>query len=119
TVNDIENLGLKIVKNYSYDYPYAELYKNKNNEYELKIPSYKGNYNFLVKDKSYDLSGSVIFKCLVVQGLGIEHVFLLGKEYTGQWWMHSLPPGYWNRSIASCERWLLEMRRGDILVSES
>ncbi|MEM3844092.1 hypothetical protein [Metallosphaera sp.] len=75
----------------------------------------------IVKSKGYDLAGSVIFKVLIVnQNLSLIHqLFLIGKEYTGQWWLHNLPPTYWNKSISQCERWLLELKKDDIIVSES
>lgn len=128
TLEDILKFGgLKLSNN---EYYYANIQRAGNNwdvdvdyvmgKYVLFLPTgYK--YSIVVKEMKYDLSGSVIFKVVIV---GNEYdkvlqVFLIGKEYTGQWWLHSLPTGYWNKSIEQCERWLLGMRRGDVLVSES
>ncbi|MEM0299090.1 MAG: hypothetical protein QXU79_04010 [Candidatus Micrarchaeaceae archaeon] len=109
--------GLRILYNDSVWY--ASVYKD-GEKYILSIP--KSPYlRAVVKSKGYDLSGSLIFKVIIVstEFALIHQVFLIGKEYTGQWWMHSLPPEYWNKSIAMCERWLLGLKKGDTIVRES
>ncbi|MEM4067486.1 MAG: hypothetical protein QXV17_11595 [Candidatus Micrarchaeaceae archaeon] len=84
----------------------------------LRIPK---SGELVIKEKGYDMAGSVVFKCvlLVPRYPYIRQVFLVGKEYTGQWWMHSVPPEYWKKSLAECERWVLNLRDGDVVVQES
>lgn len=44
-------------------------------------------------------------------------VALIGRDETGQCWMHVVPPEYRSRSIGSCEMWLCEGKdEGDELI---
>ncbi|MEM3334403.1 MAG: hypothetical protein QW745_09485 [Thermoplasmata archaeon] len=91
--------------------------------YTLVIPdSKKRKQKIIVKDMAYDLSGNVIFKILNIDydlkdAYRIVDVALLGKE-GNNWWIHYLPPFYWNASIASCERWLLNIGKNDEIIKE-
>lgn len=91
--------------------------------YVLAI-SPKHKYN--VQEEGFDGHGSHIWKIvsymmdtLHVPNTPVVSVFLIGKEYTGQWWMHYLPPFYANARIPSCERWILQANRDDVLISEA
>ncbi|MEM0099154.1 MAG: hypothetical protein QW745_06995 [Thermoplasmata archaeon] len=91
--------------------------------YKLVIPdSNKRKQKIIVKDMTYDLTGNVIFKILNIDydlkdAYRIVDVALLGKE-GNNWWIHYLPPFYWNASIATCERWLLNIRKDDEIIKE-
>jgi len=46
----------------------------------------------------------------------IRVVALYGKDETGQYWLHHLPPFYANASILACKTWLLDMSKDDVLI---
>ena len=50
--------------------------------------------------------------------LEIFDVCLLGRDSSGLW-LHHLPRTYFRAGIDSCERWLIRMEKGDILIKES
>ncbi|MEM4104690.1 MAG: hypothetical protein QXF80_06830 [Thermoplasmatales archaeon] len=108
--------GIRISAN---EYYYAEIKKDENNTYILCLPN-RNSHSILVESKTFNSLGDVIFKVVIVRDNDEVHqVFLIGREYTGEWWMHSLPLGYWRKSIIQCERWLLNLKKGDIIVGES
>lgn len=92
-------------------------------------------FRYVIKEEAYDGHGSRIFKMVAIDyrvvdnvqnerrtngGFsGMVFVALIGKEYTGQWWMHYLPPTHVNRSIAACERWILHTDGHDRLMAEA
>jgi len=68
------------------------------------------------KSKTEDLGHTILRKN---NYLRIEDVVLIGKEYTGQWWMHHLPPFYANLSIQACERWIFNITKDDKIIKEA
>ncbi|MEM3844088.1 hypothetical protein [Metallosphaera sp.] len=98
---------------------FAGILRKKNwKNVRLRIPK---DGQIIIKEKGYDMAGSIVWKAilLVPRYPYIRQVFLLGKEYTGQWWLHSVPPEYWKKSLAECERWVLNLKDGDVVVQES
>ncbi|MEM5784837.1 MAG: hypothetical protein QXF15_03825, partial [Candidatus Aenigmatarchaeota archaeon] len=104
SVGDLEALGGLKVRAVN-TVQFAGLLRKRNwKNTRLRIP--KGG-ELVIKEKGYDMAGSIVWKAilLVPRYPYIRQVFLLGKEYTGQWWLHTVPPEYWNKSLAECERW--------------
>lgn len=113
-LNDILNYGG--LRSESGEY-YARIFRGQN-EYILKYPS---EGELIITEKGYDLAGSTIWKCIILipKYPYIRQVFLIGKEYTKQWWIHTVPPDFWRKSLEECEKWLLNLNEDDILENES
>ncbi|MEM4067483.1 MAG: hypothetical protein QXV17_11580 [Candidatus Micrarchaeaceae archaeon] len=86
-----------------------------------QVLKYPFEAELVVTEQGYDLAGSIIWKCVALDKdyPYIRQVFLIGKEYTGYWWLHTVPPDYWDKSLAECERWLLNLGDDDVVVSEA
>ena len=84
----------------------------RNDDGSYRMEKFTGDeYRYSIVERGFDTRGSVIYK-VIVRTMGyskwnIERVALFGKEYTGQWWLHFLPPLSWLWHIDACERWLL------------
>jgi len=85
-------------------------------------------YKLVIQKYVRDLFGNVIFKLVLFsereneylkEDYYVEAVALLGKDETGQLWMHFLPPFYYLASIEACERWLFGMSREDVMVMQT
>jgi len=92
----------------------------------LKVPM--GRRKLVIQRYIRDLFGNIIFKLVLFyeresrhlkEDYYVEGVALLGRDETGQLWMHFLPPLYYLASIEACERWLFRMRREDVLVAQT
>ncbi|MEM3860799.1 MAG: hypothetical protein QW478_15625 [Candidatus Micrarchaeaceae archaeon] len=118
TAGDLEKLGGLKVRAVS-TVIFADLLRKRSwKNTRLRIP--KGS-EIIIKEKGYDLAGSIVWKAilLVPRYPYIRQTFLVGKEYTGTWWLHTVPPEYCKKSLAECERWILNLRDGDVVVSEA
>jgi len=92
----------------------------------LKVPM--EGYKLVIQKYVRDLFGNIIFKLVLFLERENEYleedywvwaVALLGKDETGQRWMHFLPPRYYLASIEACERWLFRMSKEDIMVAQT
>ncbi|MEM4058431.1 MAG: hypothetical protein QXZ12_06890 [Thermoplasmata archaeon] len=125
TIQDILNLGdikVKKIRDKDSYIQHIELVRKNDYEllkkyYELQIPEL--NDDLIIKDYTYDASGNHIFKIINTFENVFIDVVLLGKEYTGQWWMHYLPPFYWNAKISTCERWILNIKKDDEIIKDA
>lgn len=94
--------------------------------YELHVQrfAFGCTVEYVVQEKGYDLAGSTIFKVVAYnkhedrkpEKMDLRGIFLIGKEYTGQWWLHYVPKEYWDASIEECEAWLLNIPEDEQIV---
>jgi hypothetical protein len=130
---EFTELGLHLVPGLMYtDFPLTLIPPGRafdgvhDNKYVLTFEEEK---RYLIQEEGYDGHGSRIWKVVSLRQAkpdnaigGMEDVVsvcLIGKEYTGQWWMHYLPKFYATQSIAACERWILDTGREDELIAEA
>jgi len=115
----LEKIGVRIhpVKQQGYNVNF-ELDEN-----ILNVPM--EGYKLVIQKYILDLFGNIIFKLVLFSELDDEReyyvsaVALLGRDETGQLWMHFLPPLYYLASIDACERWLFGMNKEDIMVTQT
>lgn len=102
----------------------SKYYGTTQTQYYLEIPEHNEAVKYALLGSGYDLAGSVVYKMCeyrVVSNIEvrIDGAYLFGKEYTGQVWMHRIPPMLWNASIDTCERWILNISKDDKVVEET
>ena len=92
----------------------------------LKVPM--EGYKLVIQKYIRDLFDNIIFKLVLFsvreneyleEDYYVEAVALLGRDETGQLWMHFLPPRYYLASIEACERWLFRMDKEDVIVAQA
>jgi len=118
----LEKIGVRIYPVKQRDYWFRfELEGN-----VLKVPM--EGYKLVIQKYIWDLFGNVIFKLVLFsereneyleEDYYVEAVALLGRDETGQLWMHFLPPRYYLASIEACERWLFGMSKEDVMVAQT
>jgi len=118
----LEKIGVRIYPIKQRDYCFRlELEGN-----VLKVPM--EGYKLVIQKYIRDLYGNIIFKLVLFserkseyleEDYWVEAVALLGRDETGQLWMHFLPPRYYLATIEACERWLFRMDKEDVMVAQA